>query len=102
MQDLSVYQRVLPKPIVAQVWRGWEAQGIDTLIFTSGEGFLNGMQLLKEAKSWLTKCLVVVISERLAVLVREQMVCRDLVVAKAPYDAEIVRAVLDYWQVESA
>ncbi len=101
VQHLSVYQRALPEPIAARVWRDWEAQGIDTVVFTSGEGFLNGIQLLKDAHSWLTKCLVVVISERLAELVREQMTCRDLVVAKAPYDAEIVRAVLDYWQVES-
>lgn len=98
VQYLSVYQRVLPVPITAPVWQGWEAQGIDTLIFTSGDGFLNGMRLLKDAKSWLAKCLVVVISERVAELVQARMIFRDLVIAKAPYDAEIVHAVLDYWQ----
>lgn len=98
VQSLSVYQRILPTPIPAVAWQAWEAQGIDTLVFTSGEGLLNGIQLLSGASSWLAKCLFVVVSERIAELVKKNAVYQDLVVATTAYDAEIVRAVLNYWQ----
>lgn len=89
------YQRREKNYDGAQETHRWQACGVDTLVVTSGEMLQQLVRLIPELyhTSWLLRCKVLVVSERLAHLARE-LGWQDIQVADNADNDALLRALL--------